>query len=96
MKLSSLFAAAAVSSLLLAGPVLAQSTAAPAAKTDTAAPADSTTKKASKPRSAASLQCSKDADEKGLHGKDRKTFMKQCKQDAKAAAGGASTAGATK
>ncbi len=93
MKLSSLFAAA-VSSLLLAGPVLAQSSTAPAAKTDTAAPADAMTKKASKPRSAASLQCSKDADGKGLHGKERKTFMKQCKMDAKAA--GAGAAGATK
>ena len=95
MKLSSLFAAAAVSSLLLAGPVLAQSSTAPAAKTDTAAPADSTAKKGSKPRSAASLQCSKDADGKGLHGKERKTFMQQCKKDAKAA-DGAGTAGATK
>ena len=93
MKLSSLFAAVAVSSLL-AGPVLAQN--APAAAPAATAPADSTAKKASKPRSAASLQCSKDADDKGLHGKDRKTFMKQCKKDAKAAAGGAGTAGATK
>jgi hypothetical protein len=96
MKLSSLFAAAAVSSLLLAGPVLAQSSTAPAAKTDTAAPADAMTKKASKPRSAASLQCSKDADGKGLHGKERKTFMKQCKKDAKAAGDGAGAAAATK
>jgi hypothetical protein len=94
MKLSSLFAAVAVSSLL-AGPVLAQSTTAPAAA-PAAAPADTTAKKASKPRSAASLQCSKDADDKGLHGKERKTFMKDCKKEAKAAAGGAGTAGATK
>jgi hypothetical protein len=82
MKLSSLFAAAAVSSLLLAGPVLAQSSTAPAAKTDTAAPADAMTKKASKPRSAASLQCSKDADGKGLHGKERKKFRSDCKKAA--------------
>jgi hypothetical protein len=95
MKLSSLFAAVAVSSLL-AGPVLAQNTTAPAAAPAATAPADSTAKKGSKPRSAASLQCSKDADGKGLHGKDRKAFMKQCKMDAKAAAGGTSTAGATK
>lgn len=89
MKLSPLFAAAAISSLLLAGPVLAQSTTAPAAKTDTAAPAAApaaTDKKATKPRSAASLQCSKDADDKGLHGKDRKKFMKDCKKEAKAGA----------
>ena len=48
----------------------------------TAAPA----KKAEKPRSAASLQCSKDADAKSLHGKDRKKFMSECKKAAKDAA----------
>jgi hypothetical protein len=41
-------------------------------------------KKAEKPRTAASLQCSKDADAKGVHGKERKKFMSECK---KAAAG---------
>jgi len=29
-------------------------------------------------RSAASLECSKQADEKGLHGKERKTFRAKC------------------
>ena len=92
MKLSSLFAAAAVSTLLVAGPALAQT--APAANTaaPAAAPADATAKKTQKPRSAASLQCSKDADGKGLHGKDRKSFMKECKKEAKAAATGAPAA----
>jgi len=57
---------------LLAGPALAQApTPAPAAKT-----------KAEKPRSAASLDCSKQADEKGLHGKERHQFRSKCKRDA--------------
>jgi hypothetical protein len=85
MTISSRVAATAFASLLLfASPVLAQSTA-PAAKSDTAAPA-ATDKKASKPRTAASLECSKQADDKGIHGKERHKFMSQCKKDAKAAA----------
>ena len=86
MKLSSLFAAAAVSSLLLAGPVLAQSTTAPAAKTDTAAPASTKTTKAHSPES---IECSKEADTKGLHGKERKKFRSECIKNAKAGAAGA-------
>ena len=35
-----------------------------------------------KPRSAASLECSKEADTKGLHGKERKKFTSECKKDA--------------
>jgi len=45
----------------------------------TTAPAP--TKKAKtpeKPRSAKSIECSKQADEKGLHGKERKKFRKEC------------------
>ncbi len=34
-------------------------------------------------RSAASLECSKQSDEKGLHGKARKTFRSKCLKDAK-------------
>ena len=34
-------------------------------------------------RSAASLECSKQADEKGLHGKKRKTFRKKCEKEMK-------------
>ena len=92
MKLSSLFAAAAVSSLLLAGPVLAQSTTAPAAKTDTTAPAataPAASTKTTKARSPESLECSKQADEKGLKGKERKKFRRDCIKDAKAGAAGA-------
>ena len=83
MTLSSRAAATAFASLLLMSSAFAQTTApatpAPAAK---AAPAE---KKAEKPRSAASLQCSKDADAKSLHGKDRKKFMSDCKKAAKEA-----------
>ncbi len=82
MKLSSLFATAAVASLLLAGPALAQSTTAPPAKSDTAAPAPAA--KTAKPRTAESLECSKEADAKGLHGKERKKFRAECKKNAKA------------
>jgi hypothetical protein len=75
-------AAAAVASMLLLSPAFAQTTApatpAPAAKTAPAA----VEKKAEKPRTAASLQCSKDADAKGLHGKERKKFMSECKKAA--------------
>jgi hypothetical protein len=39
-----------------------------------------------KPRSAASMECSKEADAKSLHGKDRKKFMSDCKKEAKAKA----------
>jgi psiF repeat len=90
--ISSRAVAAAFASLLLMSTAFAQ-TAAPA-KSDTpaAAPApaaDPATadKKAQKPRSAASLECSKEADAKGLHGKkDRKPFMSECKRAAKEAA----------
>ena len=33
-----------------------------------------------KPRTAKSLECSKQADAKNLHGKPRKTFMSTCKK----------------
>jgi hypothetical protein len=39
-------------------------------------------KKAEKPRTAASLECSKEADTKGVHGKERKKFMSECKKGA--------------
>ena len=76
-KISAFATATAVASLLLMGAASAQTTA-PAAKTDApkAAPAE---KKAEKPRTAASLECSKEADAKGLHGKERKKFRSECK-----------------
>ena len=75
---SRLAAALGASLLLFATPVFAQSTAAPAAKSDTAAPMAKT----SKPRTAESLECSKEADAKGLHGKERKKFRSECKKAA--------------
>ena len=84
MTMSSRAAATAFASLLLMSSAFAQATApaapAPAAK---AAPAE---KKAAKPRTAASLECSKEADTKGVHGKERKKFMSECKKTAAAKA----------
>jgi hypothetical protein len=68
---------ALAASLLLAGTALAQ-TPAPAASPAPAAKAE----KAQKPRTAASLECSKEADAKGLHGKERKKFRSECKKQA--------------
>ena len=87
MNISSRLAAVAIASLFFTGSALAQGTTGPAATTATApAPA---AKKAEKPRSAESLACSKEADDKNIHGKDRKKFMSQCKKDAKAGGGAA-------
>ncbi len=79
-RISVFATATAIASLLLMGAASAQTTA-PAAKTDAPkadakAPAE---KKAEKPHSAASLECSKEADAKGLHGKERKKFRSECK-----------------
>jgi len=78
-RISALATATAVASLLLMGAASAQ-TAAPKAdapKAETKAPT-----KTEKPRSAASLECSKEADAKGLHGKERKKFRSECKANA--------------
>ena len=87
MKLTSSAAAAAFASLFLISSAFAQTTTpatpAPAAKAAPAAPAE---KKAEKPRTAASLECSKEADAKDIRGKDRKKFMSECKKAAKDAA----------
>ena len=72
MTISSRAAATAVASLLLISSAFAQTTA-PAAKSDTKAPMV---------HSAASLECSKEADAKGLHGKERKKFRSECKKAA--------------
>ena len=85
MTLSSRVAAAAIASLFLMSSALAQTAAPAPAATPAAAPAPAE-KKAEKPRSAASLECSKDADAKGVHGKERKKFMSECKKAAKDAA----------
>jgi len=81
--ISSRAVAAAFASLLLMSTAFAQ-TAAPA-KSDTPA-AKSDTTKAPVVHSAASIECSKEADAKGLHGKDRKKFRSDCKKEAAAKA----------
>jgi hypothetical protein len=78
MTISSRAAALAVASLFLVSPAFAQ-TAAPAMAAPSA-------KKMEKPRSAASLECSKEADAKSIHGKERKKFMSTCKKAGKDAA----------
>src|ERR1700682_5397530 len=84
MTISSRAAATAFASRLRKSSALAQgpppAPPAPAAKM---APAD---KKAEKPRTAASLECSTEADTKGVHGKERKKFMSECKKAAAAKA----------
>ena len=87
MSISSRAAVAALVSLFLASSAMAQQSTAPAAtpdtKTDAAAPADS---KMAKGKSPESVECYKQADEKGLHGKERKKFHRECVRDAKKAA----------
>ena len=85
-KISSLATATAVASLLLMGAASAQTTApakTEATKSEAKAPAE---KKAEKPRTAASLECSKEADAKGLKGKERRKFRSACKKAAAAKA----------
>lgn len=82
MSLSTRMAVAAVATLLLAGPAFAQTTAAPAAKTEAAPAAGKAIATDKKAHSAASVECSKQADEKGLHGKERKKFRSECKKAA--------------
>jgi hypothetical protein len=86
-KFSSLATATALASLLLMGSTFAQ-TPAPAAKdaTKTEAKAPAAEKKEAKPRTAESLECSKQADAKGLKGKERKKFRKECIKEAKGGA----------
>jgi hypothetical protein len=79
MTLSSRVAATAVVSLFLMGSAFAQ-TPAPA-PAPAAAPAAKMDKKPVV-HTAASLECSKEADAKGLHGKERKKFRSDCKKTA--------------
>jgi hypothetical protein len=65
------FAALGTVALLSSGAAYAQT-----ATTDKPAAA----KKVQAPRTEKSLECSKQADEKGLHGKPRKKFMSTCKK----------------
>jgi hypothetical protein len=70
MTLSSRVAATAIASLLLVGSAFAQSP----------APAAAPTTKAPVVHTEISLKCSKEADAKGLHGKERKKFRSECKK----------------
>jgi hypothetical protein len=80
MTMSSRAIAIVAASLLLGGTAFAQNMApATPAPTSKMAPA---TKKVQKPHTAASLECSKEADAKGLHGKERKKFRSECKAKA--------------
>ena len=71
--------ASVFASIVLAGSALAQSPTTPAPTP----PASASTKMVGKPpvvRTEASLECSKEADAKGLHGKERKKFRSDCKK----------------
>ena len=89
MTIASRVAVAAVASLLLAGTSFAQT--APAAKTDAKmeskkSDAMAPTDKMAKPHTAASIECSKEAEAVGLHGKERKKYRSECKKEAAAKA----------
>jgi psiF repeat len=71
MTLTHFLATCCVAILLASGAAFAQTPAAGAKSTTTAAP---------KARTAKSLACSKEADEKNIHSKARKKFMSQCKK----------------
>ena len=68
---------------LASGGAFAQTAAAPSAPAPaapmSAAPMAPMTKKAPKPRTAQSLECSKKADAANVHGKPRSAFMRKCK-----------------
>jgi phosphate-selective porin len=83
MKFSSRAAMAAVASLMLIGTASAQAPATTPAPATKSAPADTkapATAKTAKPRTEISLECSKQADAKGLHGKERHKFRSDCKK----------------
>ena len=82
MTLSSRAAATALVSLFLMGSAFAQSTTPAAPAAPAATPAAKPDKKAPVVHTAASLECSKEADAKGLHGKERKKFRSDCKKTA--------------
>jgi len=68
--------AAIAAVVLMAGSAIAQApSTAPAKQASATKPA-----KAPVVRTAKSLECSKQADAKGLHGKPRKSFMSSCKK----------------
>jgi hypothetical protein len=85
MTMTSRAVATAFASMLLISSAFAQ-TPAPAAPSPAAKTAPAEMKAEKPPRTAASIECSNQANGKGIQGKERKKFMRQCKKDAKAAA----------
>jgi psiF repeat len=81
MTIVSRAVAVAFASVLLMGTAMAQNQAPPASPAP-AAPTAAPAPKMKKPRSTASLECSKEADAKNVHGKERKKFMSDCKKNA--------------
>lgn len=78
--------AAAALAFLMGAPAFAQTAAPAPAKPAAATPAPAKAapaKAAPKARSQESLDCSKQADAKGLHGKERKKFRADCMKAAK-------------
>lgn len=75
---AALLASASLAQVPLPGAKVAKTS----STTTSATTAATTPKAAPKPRTAASLQCSKDADAKNIHGKPRKAFMSSCKKAA--------------
>lgn len=72
---------ALISMLAFSGAAFAQApAAAPAAPAAAPAAPAAPAMKAKAPRTAKSLECSKQADTQKLHGKPRKEFMKKCKK----------------
>jgi phosphate-selective porin len=82
MSISSRVAATAFATLILMSSAFAQTTTTPAPAATPVPKMAPAEKKAEKPRTAASLECSKEADTKGVHGKERKKFMSECKKGA--------------
>jgi hypothetical protein len=78
MTIKLAFAAASLLSMLACG--LAQAQAPTATKPAAAAAEKAKPAAAQKPRTARSLECSKEADAKNVHGKERKKFMSTCKK----------------
>ena len=74
---------AAIMSAFCASAALAQTATPPATNPPAATKATPKAKVPEKPRSAESLECSKQADTQGLHGKKRKTFREKCMKDMK-------------
>jgi hypothetical protein len=86
MKFVSRTAIAAFASLMLVGAAGAQTPAPTPAPTTQATPAEKMApgakaeSKAAKPRTEVSLECSKQADAKKLHGEERRKFRSTCKK----------------